>query len=120
MAPPKRQTNSSMSRTGSSSEVSSASSWRRVRRKQRAVMVSASDTGGLLVGSGGGVPGHDQEHVVQGRGVHGEAPHRGALRVELVEQGPDVRGGPVGRDADGQVVRVGGDYPAAGVPGDTV
>src|SRR5580693_6082510 len=101
MAPPNRQTNSSMSRTGSSSEVSRASSWRRLSRRHRLAMIMVSDTGGLLVSWDGGVPGQGEEHVVQGGGVHGEAAHRRAARVELVEQGPDLGRGPVGGDAEG-------------------
>src|SRR6266699_2442446 len=81
--------------TGSSSDVSRASIWRVVRRRQRAVMVSASDTGGLLFGPGGGEPGQGEEHVVERGGVHGESPHRGAQGVKLIEQGPDLTRGPV-------------------------
>src|ERR1700685_2377254 len=99
MAPPNRQTNSSVSATGSSSAVSSESSCRLVSRKQRAVMVRASDTGGLRFRSAGGARGQGEETVVKGRGEHREAPHRGAVRVELVEQGANLAGGALGRDA---------------------
>lgn len=33
-----------------------------------------------------------EEHVVEGGGVHGEARHRGPLRVDPVEEVADVRG----------------------------
>src|SRR5260370_29700831 len=103
--------------TGSISEVSSASSWRLLSRRHRPAMISDSDTGGLLVGSGSGAPGQGEEHVVERGGMHGEAPHRRALRVELVEHGPNVRRRPVGGDADGQAARITGDRAVAGEAG---
>src|SRR5215475_15578972 len=107
--------------TGSSSEVSRASSWRLVRRRHRPVMVSASDMGGLLYWLGGGgcwlgrsAAGQREEHVVERGGVHREALDRRAQRVKLVEQGPDLPSGPVGRDAHGEAGRVAADRAAAG------
>src|ERR1700691_403466 len=98
MAPPNRPTNSSISRTGSASAVNSESSCRLVSRKERAVMVRTSDTGGLRFGSAGGAGGQGEEHVVKGRAVYREAAHRGAVRVELVEQGATLaRGAPRSR-----------------------
>src|ERR1039457_2366017 len=113
--------------TGSSSEVSSASSFRLVRRSDRPAMIchsaaaaglavktvaapgaAGSDTGSLLFWvaarllGGGGVAGQGQEHVVQRRGAYGEPLHRRALGVDLVEQRAHVRRAPVGRDTDGR------------------
>src|ERR1022692_2062283 len=114
--------------TGSSSEVSSASSFRLVRRSDRPAMIChsaaaagltakpaagpgavSSDTGSLLFwvvarllgGRGGGVAGQGQEHVVQRRGMYGEPLHRRALGVDFVEQRAHVRRAPVGRNTDG-------------------
>src|SRR4029450_760079 len=56
-----------------------------------------SDTGGrplaLVVvgrGWGGGAAGQGQEHVVEGGAVDGEALHRPAGRVDLIQQAPHV------------------------------
>src|SRR5919108_4734514 len=134
-----------MSRTGSASEVITASRFRLVRRSPRPAMATqsarpasgrgrrraptvaargtvSSDTGGLLlllvVGPVGGVAGQGQEHVVEGGAVDGEPVHGLAGRVDLVEQGPDVGGAAVGGDPDDAAVAVVLDGPAAQAPGD--
>src|SRR5690349_7262968 len=93
------------------------------RRRAKGVWVrgtARSDTDGLLLQAGGGVPGEGQEDVVQGRVVHGEPAYRAAVRVDLVEDRPDVRRGAVGRHADDEPGRVGVDAPVAQVAGDLV
>src|SRR5215217_6525216 len=141
-----------MIRTGSSSEVNSASTLRLAMRRLRPDMVTASvrapriglcvaapdgpgpiqlpagplsDTGGLLLvlvvvgqGSVGGAAGQGQEHVVEGGAVDGEALHRPAGRVDLIQQGPHVGGAAVGGDPDGQAARVPLDRAAAQPAGD--
>src|SRR5580704_6552993 len=110
-APPNRYTNTTISITGSSSAVSSASGLRADKRRLRPVMISASDMGGLLAGvrGGGGVPGgrrrgkkqgQGEEDVVEGRAVDGEALEEGAAGVGLVQQGADTGGAPVGGHTD--------------------
>src|SRR4051812_47044625 len=94
-----------MSITGRNSAVISASRWRSDRRIERADIVRASDTGGLLRLGGGGAArrratGEREEDVVEARAVHREALDRAPARVDLVEQRPDVRGAAVGRDGD--------------------
>src|ERR1039457_5136646 len=132
--------------TGRISEVSSASRLRLDMRAQRAAMVSESltrlvgrrvarsaapgsvmsDIEILLRGPGGGAarPGgmarQGQEYVVEGGTVHGEAPHRGAAWVVLIEDAPHVRGGSVGRRADGQAARVAGHHPPAEAAHDVI
>src|ERR1700683_1649359 len=64
-------------------------------------MVRASDTSGLLCGSGEG-----EENVVQGGAVHGEIRDQAPARVGLVQQGTYLPGAAVGRYADGQAGRV--------------
>ena len=61
----------------------------------------------------GRMAGQGQEDVVESGAVHGEPLHRAAVRVNLIEQGPYVRGGPVGRHADGQAARLADDRPLA-------
>src|SRR3981189_1857150 len=125
-----------MSMMGSINDITSASTLRLDRRRQRPPMVSAaraaeaglvgarrmvlgaasSDTNVLhfMLGdfrsgdfrSGDGVAGQGQEYVVEGGGVNGELEHGAALRIHFVEQGPYLRGAPVGRDADAQTGRV--------------
>src|ERR1035437_3469743 len=125
--------------TGRISEVSSASRLRLDMRAQRAatgrealtrpvgrrVARTAapgsvmSDIEILLRGPGGaaarpgGMARQGQEYVVGGGTVHGEAPYRGAAWVDLIEDGPHVRGGSVGRRAAGQAARVAGPHPPA-------
>src|SRR5690242_12576063 len=86
-APPNRYTNTTISITGSSSAVSSASGLRADRRRLRPVMVSASDMRGLL---GGVVVSQDQENVVEAGGLHGEAGDQGAAGVGRIDQRPDL------------------------------
>src|ERR1700757_4899730 len=90
MAPPNNSTKTTMRRTGSTSAVIRASTWRREMRRQRAVRVSVSDIGGLLVAVGEG-----EEHVVEGRGVDGEAGDVVAERVHPVEDRAHVGGAAV-------------------------
>src|ERR1700683_5867140 len=101
-APPNRYTNTTISITGSSSAVSSASGLRTDSRRLRAVMLRASEMSGLLGGGGG----QGEENVVQGGAVHGEAGDQAAVRVGRVQQGADLRGAAVGGHAYGQTLLV--------------
>src|SRR5436309_2746910 len=108
---------------GSSGDISSASTLRRVSRKDRPAMVIAlvavrgrrvvlggvavsSDIGGLLGGVAVAVAGQGQEDVVQGGCVDGKPFDQPAGRIELVEQGPDLGGGAVGGHREEQPSRV--------------
>src|ERR1700680_590100 len=129
---------------GSISEVSSESRLRLDMRTQRAAIVSESlstgigrrvgrttvpgtvisDMGDLLVssagwpGSSGRVAGQGQEDVVESGAVHGEPLHHAAVRVNLIQQGSHVCGGPVGRHADGQAAGLADDRALAEAAGD--
>src|SRR5262245_45147757 len=93
---------------GSSNDMMSESTERRDSRTLRPTMVSGtarSDIGGLLLRKGRGVgwvAGQGEEHVVEGGVVQAEPGARPAIRVELVEQGPQLAGRPVGADGEGQ------------------
>src|SRR3954452_19467896 len=110
MAPPKRYTNSSISMTGSISEVRMASTLRRLSRRLRPIITVpcrqvSSDIRGLL--TGGATPGQGHEHVVEGGGAHGERADAYAVRVDVVEQRAHPGGAAVGGDLDGAPGRVG-------------
>src|SRR4051794_35533002 len=105
---------------GSISEVSSTSTLRRERRRQRPAMVTASaaavrapraisDIGGLRLGGGGrgGVAREGQEDVVERRLVDGEARDGVAAGIRLVEQTPDLGGRAVGVQAEDEPAGVG-------------
>src|SRR6476469_4567344 len=125
MAPPNRYTNSSISMIGNASEVIRASTLRMDNRTARRTMISRSpagdagrrarsDTGRLLLLRG--VPGQCQEHVVEGRGVHGEPVDRPPRRVELVQHGTDMSRGAVGGDGQRELARVRQERPLAEPP----
>src|SRR6185369_9036379 len=77
----------------------------------RTVGMASSDIGKLLSGgglisgvvgpgSGGGPAGQRQEDVVQRRAVQVEPAEQIPARVNLIEDLPDMGGGPVGSDSD--------------------
>src|SRR5580704_3639880 len=100
-APPNRYTNTTISITGSSSAVSSASGLRSDRRRLRPAMISASDMSGLRGGCGKG-----EEDVVEGGAAHREPGHQVPARVGLDKQRADLSRAAVGGHTDGPRGRV--------------
>src|SRR3954453_22252846 len=82
--------------TGSISEVSTASTLRRERRRARPDRISASDTGGLLCGEG-------EEDVVERRVVQRERGHGLAGGADLVKRRAHGAGAPAGGAAEPQL-----------------
>src|SRR6478609_9194266 len=126
--------------TGSISEVSSTSRFRRLSRRLRPTMAPTwviivgvlilspstgsarviSDMDGLLVGLIRGPSGQGQEDVVEGGLMNGEGAHPARARVDLVQQSPDLRRAAVGRQAHRPAARIGADQPAAEQPADVI
>src|SRR5689334_18705346 len=96
--------------TGSISEVSSASTLRRLIRKLRLIMVDGCWRRSSVIGHRlvvNTVAGQREEHVIERRAVQVERADELAAGVDLVEDGPDMGRRPVGRDVDGAPLGIG-------------
>src|ERR1700689_3034457 len=99
--------------TGSSSAVSRASGLRTERRRLRPAMISESGMSGLL-----GVSGEGEENVVEGGVADGKGRDQARVRVDLVQQGADLRRAAVGRDAGRQADRIAVHHAPPEIPAD--